>query len=78
MKIATVREKTIPAVTAIAVIANCITASHMRLFVLGFTLMSATCAKWRLRKPKGQSGSQSDVIENGVFSVGAIMNFVSV
>src|ERR1700751_2684575 len=76
MKIATVREKTIPAITAIAVITNCITASHMRLFVLGFTFVGYVC-QVALAQTEAQSGSQSDVIEIRVFSVGPIMNFVS-
>ena len=48
----------------------------MRLFVLGFTFVAYVC-QVALAQTEGQSGSQSDVIEMGVFSVGSIMNFVS-
>jgi hypothetical protein len=48
----------------------------MRLFVLGFTFVGYVC-QVALAQTEAQSGSQSDVIEIRVFSVGPIMNFVS-
>ena len=76
MKIATVREKTIPAITAIAVIANCIAASQMRVCVRRLTVCGHL-GQARLRIQNKHSRSQSHVIEILVFSAESMGDFVS-